>query len=57
MGRYFDNRADLVALCRSYVDELFPRARVVHVIRNPVQVAASHLSMEWALDAFGYAGG
>ena len=80
VGRYFAARDDAVAVCRSYVDELFaagarvhgkpmwcektpnnllampflwelfPDARVVHIARNPVHVAASHLSMEWAPD-------
>lgn len=30
--------------------ELFPEAWIVHIARHPVQVAASHLSMEWAPD-------
>lgn len=80
MGRYFRDRADLVALCRLYVDELFsagaaergksywcektpgnagsidfllelfPDARTIYIVRHPVQVAASHLSMAWAPD-------
>lgn len=80
VGRYFAERHDLVAVCRSYVDELFaagagahgkpmwcektpnnmlampflwelfPETHVVHIVRHPVQVAASHLSMEWAPD-------
>lgn len=80
MGRYFDDRTELVTRCRSYVAELFaagaadhgkpawcektpnnllsmgflwelfPEARTVHVVRHPVQVAASHLSMAWAPD-------
>ncbi len=80
VGRYFPDRAALVALCRSYVGELFaagaqahgkpfwcektpnnvlaaeflwelfPDARLVHIVRHPVQVAASHLSMAWAPD-------
>jgi hypothetical protein len=80
VGRYFPDRAELVALCRSYVDrlfaagaadhgkarwcektpdntlmsnflwELFPQAQIVHIVRHPVEVAASHLSMEWAPD-------
>lgn len=80
VGRYFPDRADLLALCRSYVDrlfaagaadhgkarwcektpnntlatdflwELFPQAQIVHIVRHPVQVAASHLSMDWAPD-------
>jgi omega-hydroxy-beta-dihydromenaquinone-9 sulfotransferase len=83
VGRYFSDRAELLALCRSYVDELFttgarahrkrlwcektpnnllstgflwelfPDARIVHIVRHPVQVAASHLSMEWAPDDIG----
>lgn len=80
MGRYFSDRAELIALCRSYVDELFsgaaadhgkphwcektpgnagsvdflfelfPDARIIYIVRHPVQVAASHLSMAWAPD-------
>lgn len=78
VGRYFADRAELLALCRSYVDELFssgagskpywcektpnnmlageflwelfPEARLLHIVRHPVQVAASHLSMQWAPD-------
>lgn len=80
VGRYFPDRAELVAVCRAYVDELFgagaaahgkrhwcektpnnmlatdflwelfPEARFIHIARHPVQVAASHLSMEWAPD-------
>ncbi|HVX42470.1 MAG TPA: sulfotransferase [Mycobacteriales bacterium] len=78
VGRYFGDRAELAALCRSHVDELFsgtaaahgkttwcektpnnllampflwelfPEARMVHIVRHPIQVAASHMSMEWA---------
>jgi omega-hydroxy-beta-dihydromenaquinone-9 sulfotransferase len=80
VGRYFSDRTELVALCRSSVDrlftagaadhgkvrwcektpdntlfadflwELFPQAQIVHIVRHPVQVAASHLSMDWAPD-------
>jgi hypothetical protein len=37
-------------LAMPFLWELFPEARVVHILRHPVQVAASHLSMEWAPD-------
>jgi hypothetical protein len=30
--------------------ELFPDARIVHVMRNPVEVVASHLDVPWAPD-------
>jgi hypothetical protein len=80
VGRYFADRSELLALCRSFVDELFsagartagksrwcektpnnmleaeflwdlfPDAQFLHIVRHPVQVAASHLSMEWAPD-------
>lgn len=78
VGRYFPDRADLVALCARYVDELFsgvardrgkrvwcektpfnllsmdflwelfPDASIVHVVRHPVAVVASHLDQPWA---------
>ncbi len=78
VGRYFEDRSEALALCRSFVDELFaggartygksrwcektpnnlleaeflwelfPDARLLHIVRHPVQVAASHMSMEWA---------
>jgi hypothetical protein len=78
IGRYFPDRAELVALCARNVDELFsgvardrgkriwcektpfnllstgflwemfPDARVVHVMRHPLAVAASHLDQPWA---------
>ena len=37
-------------LAMRFLWELFPDARIVHIVRHPVQVAASHLSMEWAPD-------
>jgi hypothetical protein len=80
VGRYFADRSRLLALCRSFVDELFaggaatygksrwcektpnnmleaqflwalfPDAQMLHILRHPVQVAASHMSMKWAPD-------
>jgi hypothetical protein len=80
VGRYFADRSELLALCRSFVDELFaggaaahgksrwaektpnnvleapflwelfPDAQILNIVRHPVQVAASHMSMEWAPD-------
>jgi omega-hydroxy-beta-dihydromenaquinone-9 sulfotransferase len=37
-------------LAMPFLWELFPEACIVHIVRHPVQVAASHLSMEWAPD-------
>lgn len=80
VGRYFPDRAALVALLRERVDalfraaaadhgksvwcektplnvlsapflwELFPDARVVHIVRHPERVVASHLDQPWAPD-------
>lgn len=77
-GGTFADRADLVALCARYADELFsgvardrgkrvwcektpfnllsmdflwelfPDASIVHVVRHPVAVVASHLDQPWA---------
>jgi hypothetical protein len=77
VGRYFPDRAQLTALCASFVDELFstpaqgriwcektplnllsmdflwelfPAARIVHVMRHPEAIVASHLDQPWAPD-------
>lgn len=78
VGRFFPDRSELIALLRTYVDELFggaaadhgksiwcektpynllsmrflwelfPEAHIVHIMRNPIAVAASHRSQDWS---------
>lgn len=41
-------KTPLNLLSMDFLWELFPQARIVHIMRHPVQVAASHVSSSWA---------
>lgn len=41
-------KTPLNLLSMDFLWELFPHARIIHIMRHPVQVAASHVSSSWA---------
>jgi hypothetical protein len=47
---YWCEKTPTNVLATDFLWELFPEAVIVQIVRHPVQVAASHLSMDWAPD-------